>query len=93
MNKQLMFTTAFAAGLAASLILPTAASAHNAGHFYLPSGECRNVGAGNDVALPGGAQAPSNGGFLDLIPGRGDQFGARYAADQGNTPILGGFCR
>jgi hypothetical protein len=57
----------------------TAAFAHNAGHIHLPTGECQDVGSGKH-------------GTVDLIPGPGDQYGTRYAAEQGNTPIWPRHC-
>ena len=73
------------------LALGTTALAHNAGQVQLPTGECVSVGAGNAVVLPDGSEAPqiveSGETHLDLIEGSGDQFGARYAANQGDTPI------
>ena len=47
------------------------------------------VGAGDPNQSPGSDNAP---GQLDLIPGNGDQYGARYAADQGNSRLLPGAC-
>lgn len=90
MNKRLVLITALGAALSAASLLPIPASAHNAAYMVLANGKCLEVGAGNEVSLPASANAPSNGGFLDLIPGPGDQFGARFAADQGDTPLLGG---
>jgi hypothetical protein len=60
-------------------------TAHNAGHFVLPSGECHEIGSFKES--PHG---------LDLIPESPnppfDEYGATYAAFQGNTPILPGPC-
>lgn len=87
MNKKLVLS-ALGVGLSAALILPIPASAHNAGHVILPSGDCVNVG-GNSVQLPETAHAPTTPkGELDLIPGPGDQFGARFAAEQGQSRVL-----
>lgn len=58
----------------------TVVLAHNAGHIHLPSGECRDVGSGK------------HNFHVDLIPGPGDQYGTRYAALQGNTPIWPRHC-
>ncbi len=60
----------------------TIALAHNAGHIHLPTGECVDVGSGK--------HAPTEN--QDKIPGPGDQYGARWAADQGNTPIYPRHC-
>lgn len=59
------------------------AVAHNAGHIHLPTGECRDVGSGKH-------NSNSN---VDRYPETpGDEYGARWAADQGNTPIYPRFC-
>lgn len=78
--------------VAVALALPAPVSAHNAAHKFKPSGECLSVAAGNTVQLPPTANAPQNNGELDLIPGSGDQFGARFAVTRGNTPLLAGHC-
>lgn len=52
--------------------------AHNAGHVHTPNGECRDVGSGKHAHNPE---------EQDKIPGPGDQYGARWAAEQGNTPV------
>ena len=94
MTRHLILTSALAAAVGATLLFPLAASAHNAGHIILPSGKCLNVGAGNTVELPVQAQANTNAaGELDLIPGTaGDEFGARFAAEQGNSRVLPRHC-
>jgi hypothetical protein len=79
---------------ALALALPASALGHNAGHIILPSGECLEVGSNKEAPLVP-EQNPNrldSTGQLDLIPGPGDQYGARFAADQGNTPILPGNC-
>jgi hypothetical protein len=79
----------------AALLLLTVSStfAHNAGHIILPDGTCKNVGSQKDAPyVPAANPHQNSDGQLDLIPGAGDQYGARYAADQGNTPILPGGC-
>lgn len=69
------------------------ASAHNAGHFVLPGGQCLNVGSFKDAPLigPEGSKVE-----LDLIPETPnppyDEYGASFAAFQGATPILPGGC-
>ena len=72
-------------------------SAHNAAHIYI-DGRCLQVGSGKDAPLVGQG-APQNAlGQLDLIydPKNGvdvsDQYGARLAAIEGNTPLLRGDC-
>jgi hypothetical protein len=73
------------------------ASAHNAGHIYL-DGRCLEVGSSKDAPLVGQGAPQDALGELDLIydPKNGvdlsDQYGARLAAIQGNTPILPGNC-
>jgi len=71
-----------------------AASGHNSGHIILPDGTCLNVGSEKEAPLVPEQNPNRNAttGQLDLIPGAGDQYGARYAADEGNTPILPGPC-
>ena len=90
MNRKLVLTAALGAGLATAALFPIPASAHNAGHVNLPSGECLNVGSNKSVLLPGSAQAHTNAaGERDLIPGTsGDEIGARFAAEQGNSRVL-----
>jgi hypothetical protein len=87
--------------LAATLVAVVAASpasSHNAGHVFLPDGTCLNVGSFKDAPLVGQGAPQDALGELDLIadPKNGvdtsDQYGARYAADQGNTPILPSGC-
>jgi hypothetical protein len=71
-----------------AVALAPAASAHNAGHFLLPDGTCHEVGSFKEVT-----RGPN--GKLDLIPETPspfDEYGASYAAFQGNTPILPGPC-
>ena len=79
----LFATVAAAAGV-------SSASAHNAGHIFI-DGRCLEVGSNKDAPLVGQG-APQNAlGQLDLIydPKNGvdvtDQYGARWAAIQGNT--------
>ena len=70
--------------LAAALAFATQlALAHNAGHIHLPDGECMDVGSGKHAHNPE---------QQDKIPGPGDQYGARWAAEQGNTPIWPRHC-
>ena len=94
MNKKLVISAMMAAGLLAGALSPVTASAHNAGHIILPSGECINVGGNNSVRLPDNAQAYTNAaGERDLIPGTsGDEIGARFAAEQGKSAVLPRSC-
>lgn len=67
-----------------SLVLTaTVAWAHNAGHVHLPNGSCVDVGSGKHAHNPE---------QQDRIPGPGDQYGARWAAEQANTPIWPRHC-
>jgi hypothetical protein len=68
--------------LLASLMTVSVASAHNSGHIILSDGQCVNVGSLKEAPIVGDGnpqQLPN--GQLDLIPGSGDQYGARFAAD------------
>ena len=69
----------------------SSASARNAGHFFLASGQCIEVGGFNQV-FPG----PDKMTALDLDPSTPsppfDQIGTSFAAGQGNTPIDPGPC-
>jgi hypothetical protein len=94
MNKKVVFSAMMAAGLLAGALSPVTASAHNAGHIILPSGECLNLGSNKSVLLPESAAAYTNAnGERDLIPGTsGDEIGARFAAEQGNSAVLPRSC-
>jgi len=88
---------ALLATMAAALAAATSASAHNAGHIYI-DGKCLEVGSSKEAPSVGQG-APQNAlGQLDLIydPVNGvdvsDQYGARWAAIKGKTPILPGNC-
>jgi hypothetical protein len=78
--------------IVAAAVLPAApATAHNAGCVQKGTGEWVFVGSGNDGPFVP-EQNPNRNtttdpGRLDLIPGPGDQYGARYAADQGNSAV------
>ena len=79
--------------MAVALALPLPAGAHNAGHFTLSDGSCHEIGSFKDAPLIGPNDAKTQ---LDLIPETPnppfDEYGASYAAFQGNTPILPGGC-
>ena len=77
--------------------VPAAAGPRNAWRFYLPGGTCHEVGSNKDAPIVGAGnpnQSPGSNnqpGQLDLIPGSGDQYGARWAAE--NSPrLLPGNC-
>ena len=81
--------------LTAVWLAPGLAAAHNAAHFFLPDGTCIEVGSNRDAPI-GGAGAPQSPGFnqpgqLDLVPGDGDQYGARFAANH-SPRLLPGNC-
>jgi hypothetical protein len=82
--------------LAAAAIFASTAAAHNAGHLLLPDGTCINVGSGQDAPYISAnnphLNTSTDPGRLDLEPGPGDQYGARFAADQGQTPIQPRWC-
>lgn len=89
---------ATAAGVLAVVVVPAGlASAHNAAHFFLPEGTCHEVGSNKDAPIVGDGnpnQSPGSNnlpGQLDLIPGNGDQYGARWAAEHSPT-LLPGNC-
>jgi hypothetical protein len=87
-----LLATAVAAACGAS-----SASAHNAGHIFI-DGRCLDVGSSKDAPLVGQGAPQNSLGQLDLIydPVSGidvtDQYGARWAANQGSTPILPSNC-
>ena len=87
-----------AAGALIALAVPAGiAGAHNAAHLILPDGSCREVGSNKDAPIVGAGnpnQSPGSNnrpGQLDLIPGNGDQYGARWAAEHSAT-LLPGNC-
>jgi hypothetical protein len=87
-----------AVGTIAAVTVPTGIGrAHNAAHVLLPDGTCHNVGSNKDAPIVGEGnpnQSPGSNnvpGQLDLIPGNGDQYGARYAADH-SPQLLPGNC-
>ena len=93
MNKYNRLVIALLITLLVSLMVVSAVSAHNSGHIILPSGQCQNVGSLKEAPFVGdGNPHQLANGQLDLIPGPGDQYGARFAADQGNSAVLPGEC-
>ncbi len=84
----------FATAVICAVALEAApAAAHNAGCVVTGSGAVVTVGSGKDAPLVSPNNPHYHGtndadfGRLDLIPGRGDQYGARFAADQGNSAV------
>ncbi len=97
MNTPRRMGLAFVLAVLAGALFTSAALAHNAGHIILPSGECLDAGSLKQSPLVPAANPNRNDlGQLDLIRDAGvdtrDQYGARFAAVQGNTPILPGEC-
>ena len=78
---------ATAAGMVAMLAIAPAASAHNRGLVWLPTGECVQVGSLKSVTLPDGT-------FLDLRPETvpADEIGTSFAAEEGNSAVEKGAC-
>jgi len=73
---------AVAIGALAVVGLPCGlASAHNAACVVLPDGTGIDVGSNRDAPIVGRGAPQLPNGQLDLIPGSGDQYGARYAAE------------
>lgn len=63
-------------------------AAHNAGCVETGNGEYVFVGSNRDSPIvPEQNPNRNSDGNLDLIEGSGDQYGARYAADQGNSAV------
>jgi hypothetical protein len=73
------------------------AEAHNAALVLLPDGTCHAVGSNRDAPIVGAGNPNQSPGFnpehqLDLIEGSGDQYGARYAAEQSPRLFAPGRC-
>ena len=86
--------TYFGATVACALALNAApATAHNAGCVQAGNGEWVFVGSNESAPLVPEqnphyhAAADADQGRLDLQEGPGDQYGARFAADQGNSAV------
>lgn len=79
------------AGAAAALALLAAApaGAHNAGCVQTGNGKWVFVGSNKEAPLVPEQNPNRNAGTgqLDLQPGPGDQYGARFAVDQGNSAV------
>jgi hypothetical protein len=94
MSKRLSLAAVACLGVIALAAGP--AAAHNAAHFNLPDGTCHEVGSNKDAPTVGAGNPNQSPGYnqpgqLDLIPGPGDQYGARWAAE--NSPqLLPGNC-
>jgi hypothetical protein len=81
---------ATAAGMVAMLAVASPAAAHNRGLVWLPGGECVQVGSLKSVYVP------ALGTYQDLDPSDGpypfDEYGASFAASQGNSAVEKGAC-
>ena len=88
--KRRISLLATAAGMVAMLAFAPAASAHNRGLVWLPTGECVQVGSLESVFVP------AFGTYLDLYPDDGpyplDEYGTSFAASQGNSALEKGAC-
>jgi hypothetical protein len=88
--KRRISLLATAAGMVAMLAIAPAASAHNRGLVWLPSGECVQVGSLKSLFVPG------KDAYLDLYPEDGpyplDEYGTSFAAMQGNSAVEKGAC-
>jgi hypothetical protein len=91
-----MRSSALFAALVAAATLASTAAGHNAGHVILPDGTCIDVGSFKSAPYVSAnnphVNTSTDPGRLDLEPGSGDQYGARFAADQGQTPIAPKWC-
>ena len=74
---------------AAVAVFPVPAPAHTAGCVQTGNGEWVFVGSNKSGPFVPEQNPNRNAatGQLDLVPGPGDQYGARYAADQGNSAV------
>jgi hypothetical protein len=76
--------------MAGALAIPATAAAHNRGLVVLPSGDCVQVGSLKSLFVPG------KDAYLDLYPEDGpyplDEYGASFAAMQGNSAVQKGAC-
>lgn len=84
----------FGAAVACALALSAGpATAHNAGCVQTGNGEWVFVGSNKSAPFVPEenphyhAARDADHGRLDLIEGPGDQYGARFAADQGNSAV------
>lgn len=96
MKNKNRFVIAVVTALLVTMLVASVASAHNAGHIFTPDGRCQNVGSlkeSPDVSDSNpNLNTTSDPGQLDLLPGTGDQYGARFAATRGNSAVLPGAC-
>lgn len=81
------------AGLLAVMAVPMVATAHNAGHIFLPDGSCVLIGSFHEAPLVGQDRTQ-----LDLAPETPnppfDEIGVSFVGHNGQTPIFpGGSCK
>jgi hypothetical protein len=79
-------------GLVGVMALPMVATAHNAGHLFLPDGRCQLLGSFRDAPLVGQDKTQ-----LDLVPQTPnppfDEYGVSFVGFGKGTPIFpGGNC-
>jgi len=71
----------------AVMALPLVASAHNAGHIFLPDGSCQLLGSFQEAPLVGQDRTQ-----LDLAPATPnppfDEIGVSFVGHNGGTPIF-----
>ncbi len=79
----------FGAAVVCALALGTPpASAHNAGCVQTGNGAVVSVGSNKEAPVVSSHNPNSlPNGQLDLLPGSGDQYGARFAAVQGQSRV------
>ena len=70
-------------GAAAMIVMPIVATAHNAGHVFLPDGRCQEIGSFREAPLVGQDRTQ-----LDLIPGPQDQYGVSFVGASHLTPVV-----
>jgi len=77
------------ASVVVALVAASGAAAHNAGYVMTGNGSCQEVGSNKEgpVVPDSNPNRNASTGQLDLIAGPGDQYGARYAAEQGNSAV------
>ena len=81
-----------AVGFCALVFIPVSASAHNAGHLFLPDGTCHEVGSFRDAPLVGQDRTQ-----LDLVPETPnppfDEYGVSFAGLLQVGVLFPGPCR
>lgn len=76
-------------GIVAVMAVPMLATAHNAGHIFLPDGTCQLLGSFHEAPLVGKDRTQ-----LDLVPETPnppfDEIGVSFVGYHGRTPIFPG---